>query len=83
MTTIRFFVRKAFQSFLQSSGIASKKTAYRSPWQNPYVEIVIGTEKRELLDHVIPVSIPHNEYRKGSPGFFFAYFSRGGSKHVS
>ena len=27
--------------------------APRSPWQNPYVERVIGTIRRECLDHVI------------------------------
>lgn len=28
-------------------------TAPRSPWQNPYVERLIGSIRRELLDHVI------------------------------
>lgn len=53
------FCSKAFQSFLKSSGIASKKTAYRSPWQNPYAERVIGTIKRELLEYVIPLNERH------------------------
>ncbi|WP_262174273.1 integrase core domain-containing protein [Saccharococcus sp. Marseille-Q5394] len=53
------FCSRAFQSFLKSSGITSKKTAYRSPWQNPYAERVIGTIKRELLDHVIPLNERH------------------------
>ncbi|XUX07633.1 transposase [Sporosarcina sp. UB5] len=39
--------------------MASKKTAYRSPWQNPYAERVIGTIKRELLDHVILLNERH------------------------
>jgi putative transposase len=34
-------------------GIAEIVTAYRSPWQNDYVERVIGSIKRECLDHVI------------------------------
>ena len=29
------------------------RTARRSPWQNPYVERVIGSIRRECLDHVI------------------------------
>ena len=27
--------------------------APRSPWQNPYVERVIGTLRRDCLDHMI------------------------------
>ena len=53
------FHSKAFQRFLSSSGITSKKTAYRSPWQNPYAERVIGTIKRELLDQIIPLNQLH------------------------
>ncbi len=29
------------------------RTAPRSPWQNPYVEPMIGTLRRECLDHMI------------------------------
>ncbi|WP_042350932.1 integrase core domain-containing protein [Bacillus massiliigorillae] len=53
------FRSKAFQRFLSSSEITSKKTAYRSPWQNPYVERVIGTIKRELLDYILPLNQLH------------------------
>ena len=31
----------------------------RSPWQNPYVERLIGTVRRECLDHVIILSEEH------------------------
>jgi putative transposase len=34
-------------------GINEIVTAYRSPWQNGYCERVIGSIKRECLDHVI------------------------------
>ncbi len=34
-------------------GIEEVVTAPRSPWQNPYVERVIGSIRREFLDHVI------------------------------
>lgn len=34
-------------------------TAYRSPWQNPYAERVIGTLRRECLDHMIILNEPH------------------------
>jgi hypothetical protein len=32
------------------------QTAYRSPWQNCYVERVIGTLRRECLNHVVPLN---------------------------
>lgn len=47
------------QNFLKSSKIISKRTAYRSPWQNPYAERVIGTIRRELMDFIIPINRKH------------------------
>ena len=35
--------------------IQTVRTAPRSPWQNAYVERVIGSIRRECLDHVIVV----------------------------
>ena len=40
-------------------GIDEIVTAYRSPWQNGYVERVIGSIKRECLDHVIVFNENH------------------------
>ena len=37
----------------KSMGIEEVVTAPRSPWQNPYVERLIGSTRRECLDHVI------------------------------
>lgn len=34
-------------------GIRDRPTSPRSPWQNCYVERVIGSIRRECLDHVI------------------------------
>ena len=42
-----------FSSRLRSMGIDEVKSASRSPWQNPYVERLIGTLRRECLDHVV------------------------------
>ena len=49
------------RAFLESCGIKEVRTAYRSPWQNPFVERYIGTLRRELLDHVIVFSQSHLE----------------------
>jgi hypothetical protein len=49
------------RAFLISCGILEVRTAYQSPWQNPYVERMIGTLRRELLDHVIVLSQRHLE----------------------
>src|ERR1035437_3962496 len=40
-------------------GIDEIVTAYRSPWQNGYIERVIGSIKRECLDHVIVLNENH------------------------
>jgi transposase InsO family protein len=37
----------------QAMGIEEVLTAPRSSWQNPFVECVIGSIRRECLDHVI------------------------------
>jgi len=34
-------------------GITEVVTAPRSPWQNAYVERVIGSIRRECLDHIV------------------------------
>jgi putative transposase len=49
----------AVSRFLVGTGIEEVKRAYRSPWQNPFVERYGGTLRRELLDHVIILSEEH------------------------
>jgi len=50
----RRFVRR-----VHSMGIKQVLTAPRSPWQNPYVERLIGSVRRECLDHVIVLNEQH------------------------
>jgi len=44
---------------IESLGIAGIQTASASPWQNPYVERVIGSIRREFLDHVVVLNERH------------------------
>jgi putative transposase len=44
---------------LASLNVEEVVTAPHSPWQNPYCERIVGTLRRELLDHVIVVNERH------------------------
>ncbi len=48
-----------FRNRVRSFGIEEVLTAPRSPWQNPYVERLIGSIRRECLDHVIIMNDRH------------------------
>jgi putative transposase len=37
-------------------GIEEVITTARSPWQNPYAERLIGSIRRECLDHLIVIN---------------------------
>jgi putative transposase len=46
-------------AFLKATGITPKRTSVRSPWQNGVAERWVGSIRRELLDHVIPLGEVH------------------------
>ena len=48
-----------FTDMVEVLGIEEVKTAPKSPWQNPYCERVIGSFRRECLDHIIPLNEAH------------------------
>ena len=48
-----------FQTRVERMGIDEVVTAPRSPWQNPFVERLIGSIRRECLDHVVVLSEEH------------------------
>ena len=48
-----------FISRVGAMGITEVVSAARSPWQNPYVERVIGSVRRECTDHVIVTGAAH------------------------
>lgn len=48
-----------FRRRVRNLGMQELPTAPRSPWQNPDVERLIGTLRRELLDHVLVLNERH------------------------
>ena len=48
-----------FTERVDHMGIKDVKTAPRSPWQNPFVERMIGTLRRDCLDHVVVLNENH------------------------
>ena len=59
-TAPRFLLRdrdgtygEEFRAYLDAMGIDEVLTAPQSPWQNPYVERLIGSMRREYVDHVV------------------------------
>ena len=50
---------EAFTRCVDHMGIRQVITAPRAPWQNPFVERVIGSIRRECLDHVMILSETH------------------------
>ena len=62
-----------FQQRVRGLGLKEVLSAPRSPWQNGYVERLIGSIRRECLDHVIVVNEQHlrrNLHR------YFEYYHR-------
>jgi transposase InsO family protein len=49
----------AFGHSVEAFGLTAVRTAPHSPWQNPYVERVIGSIRRECLDHIIVFNERH------------------------
>ena len=49
----------SFRQRVKSMQIQEVLTAARSPWQNPFAERLIGSIRRECLDHVLVLSERH------------------------
>ena len=56
------------QRRFESLGIEEVVTAPGSPWQNPYVERVIGSIRRDCTDHVIVLNEPSAPNLAVNPG---------------
>ena len=50
---------ETFEECVRRLGLRQLRTAHKSPWQSPYVERVIGTIRRECLDHILPLGERH------------------------
>ncbi len=48
-----------FRQRIKHMGIEEVVIAYRSPWQSPFVERLIGSIRRECLDHIIVFNEAH------------------------
>jgi transposase InsO family protein len=48
-----------FTDTVSALGMEPLLTAYRAPWQNGYAERLIGSIRRECLDHVIVFNESH------------------------
>ena len=62
-----------FRSRVQSLGMKEVITAARSPWQNGHAERLIGSIRRECLDHVVVLSQRHLRRILRS---YFVYYHR-------
>ena len=48
-----------FQQRIKNMGLEEVKIAPRRPWQHPYCERVIGSIRRDVLDHVVVLNARH------------------------
>jgi hypothetical protein len=60
-----------FSRRVEAMGITEVITAPRSPWQNPYVERVTGSIRRDCLDHLIVFNECHLRRVLSSDGDYY------------
>jgi len=63
----------AFRQRVKGMGIGEVVTAPHSPWQNPFAERLIGSVRRECLDHVVVLTERHLRRILTA---YFAYYHR-------
>jgi putative transposase len=62
-----------FRQRVRNMGIEEVLIGPRSPWQNPYIERLIGSLRRECLDHVI---VLHERHLKRVLQTYLTYYRR-------
>jgi transposase InsO family protein len=66
----------AFLQPIRAMGIRDHPVARRSPWQNAYAERLIGSIRRECLDHMIVFSEAHlRRNLRGYAAYYAAYYN--------
>jgi len=60
-----------FRQRLKNMGIKEVITAARGPWQNPFVERLVGSIRRDCLNHVIVLN--SNHLKRILTGYFEYY----------
>ena len=68
-----------FRQRLKGMGVGEVLMAPHSPWQNPFAERLIGSVRRECLDHVVVLGEPH---LRRTLACYFAY-CHGARTHLS
>ena len=68
-----------FKRRIQAMSIRDRPTSFRSPWQNGHVERLIGSIRRECIDHLI---VLNEEYLRRVLAKFSAYYNES-RPHVS
>jgi transposase InsO family protein len=69
----------AFKARIRAMGIRDRPTSFHSPWQNGYVERLIGSMRRECTDHLI---VFNAEHLRRILAKYAAYYNQGRT-HVS
>jgi putative transposase len=68
-----------FRQRVRGMGVREVLTAPQSPWQNPYAERLIGSVRRECLDHIVVFS--ESSLRRTLKSYFDYY--HGARTHLS
>ena len=62
----------AFKARVRAMGIRDRPISFRSPWQNGYLERLIGSVRHECTDHLIVFS---EEHLRRILGKYSAYYN--------
>jgi putative transposase len=71
----------AFRRRIHSLAIKEVVTAARSPWQNAFAERLIGSIRRECLDHVVILNRRH--LRRLLKSYFALWFAKSRSSNAN